>query len=133
VRGDRRRLRALDHLIGAPLSLRELHAAGVRLDPSLAMTVVGLMIEPAWTAAERFTLAHQSPGAPAPDIYLHVRDGKPPLPTAEPPHGPIETILICQDHELLGALAGAAQAVELSGQERSLTLVRQWLDRAQSG
>ncbi len=61
VRGDRDRLGALERLIDAPLTLGQLHAAGVRLDPVLAMTVAALMIEPAWTAGERFTIAHREP------------------------------------------------------------------------
>src|SRR5205085_9892825 len=84
VRGDRRRLTALDRLIRAPLSLRQLHAAGVRLDPMLAFTLAGLAIEPSWTAGERFTIGHREARSPAPDAYLHVRDGKPPLACAAP-------------------------------------------------
>ena len=39
--------------------LGRLGAAGVRLDPVLALTVAALMIEPDWTAGERFTIAHR--------------------------------------------------------------------------
>jgi predicted nucleic acid-binding Zn-ribbon protein len=132
VRGRRERLSALEHLIDAPLTLGQLHAAGVRLDPVLAMTVAGLMIEPAWTAGERFTIGHRQPAAASPDAYLNVRGGRAPLASAEPPHEAVTSVLVCPADEVLGALAGAATA-EVVGEDRPLALVHQWLDRAQSG
>ena len=134
VRGDRRRLPALEHLIDAPLTVGRLHAAGVRLDPVLGMTLAALMIEPAWTAGERFSIAHQEPGAPAPDAYLQVRDGKSPLASAEAPRGPVASVAVCPADELLPALASDHVAsVAISPDERPLALIRQWLDRAQCG
>ena len=106
VRGDRDRLGALERLIDAPLTLGQLHAAGVRLDSVLAMTVAALMIEPAWTAGERFTIAHREPGAQAPDAYLHIRDGRVPLVAEEPPQGPVATTIVCPADDLIVVLAG---------------------------
>ena len=134
VRGDRQRLPALEHLLEAPLTVGRLHAAGVRLDPVLAMTLAALMIEPAWTAGERFSIAHQEPGAAAPDAFLKVRDGKPPLASAEAPHGPVASIVVCPADELLPALSGDHVAsVAISPDDRPIALIRQWLDRAQCG
>jgi hypothetical protein len=133
VRGDRRRLVALEHLIGAPLGVRELQAAGVRVDPRLTMTVAGLMIEPGWTAGERFTVGHREPDAATPGAYLQVRSGKPPLPSGEPPHGPVETVVVCRADDLLGVLAGAVEGIEVVGERRPLALLAQWLERAQCG
>jgi len=134
VRGDRARLGALEHLLDAPLTLGQLRAAGVRLDPLLALTLAAVMIEPDWTAGERFTIAHREPPAPAPDAYLHVRGANAPLAGAEPPHGPVATQILCPADDLLAVLAGApGAAFQLAGEERRLTLVRQWLDRAQCG
>jgi hypothetical protein len=132
VRGDRRRLAAIDRLIDARLTARELHAAGVRLDAVLAFTLAGLMIEPAWTTGERFTIGHRESAAATPDAYLHIRDGRPPLASAEPPHGPVATVLESPADEVLGALAGATGTLVV-GEERPLALLGQWLDRAQSG
>jgi hypothetical protein len=134
VRGDRGRLGALERLLDAPLTLGQLHAAGVRLDPVLALTVAALIIEPAWTAGERFTIAHREPPAPIADAYLQVRAGKPPLAGAEAPHGPVATEIVCPADELVAVLGGEPGTGEaMSGDERSLALVRQWLDRAQCG
>ena len=134
IRGDRSRFPALEHLIDAPLSLSQLRAAGVRIDPVLAMTVAALMIEPEWTAGERFVIGHREAPAPVPDAYLHVLGGRPPLATAEPPHGPVATVIVCLGEELLGVLAGEPGArFALEGEDRPLALVRQWLDRAQCG
>ena len=132
IRGDRSRFPAVEHLIDAPLTLGQLRAAGVRLDPVLAMTVAALMIEPDWTAGERFTIGHRVQDAVSPDAYLHVRGGKPPLASAEPPHGPVTSVLVCPADEVLDGLAGTTPA-RLEGEERPLALLRQWLDRAQSG
>jgi hypothetical protein len=134
VRGDRERLSALEHLVDAPLTLGGLRAAGVRIDPVLALTVAGLMIEPSWTAGERFTISHREQSAPSPDAYLHVRDARAPMVTEEPPHGPVATTIACQPDALLAVLAGDQVAfAAISGDQRPLALIRQWLDRAQCG
>lgn len=133
VRGDRRRLAALDALLGACLTLDQLHAAGVRLDPVLALTLAGQMIEPSWTAGEQFALAHREPAAPASDAYLLIRDGRPPLASSEPPHEPVVTALVCPPDQLLAVLGGAAAPTEVAGDQRPLALLRQWLHRAQCG
>ncbi|HVR04405.1 MAG TPA: hypothetical protein VMS02_00070 [Solirubrobacteraceae bacterium] len=134
IRGDRSRLPALEHLLKAPLSLSQLRAAGVRFDPLLALTVAAAMIEPEWTAGERFTIGHREAAVPAPDAYLHVLGGRPPLAAAEPPHGPVATVIACAGEELLGVLAGEPGArFALEGEDRPLALVRQWIDRAQCG
>jgi len=134
IRGDRTRLGALEHLIDAPLTLVQLYAAGVKLDPVLALTVAALMIEPGWTGGERFTIAHRDPEAPSPDAYLHIRDARAAMVTEEPPHGPVATTIECPPDELPAVLGGGQVAsVAISGDQRPLTLVRQWLDRAQCG
>jgi hypothetical protein len=133
VRGRRARLAALDDLIGARLTLAQLHAAGVRLDPVLALTMAGLMIEPVWTAGERFALGHRELASPAPDGYLLVRDGWPPLASSAPPHEPVTTVLACPTDQLLAVLGGAVAPNEVAGDRRPLALLRQWLDRAQCG
>jgi hypothetical protein len=134
VRGDRERLGALEHLVDARLTLGALRAAGVRIDPVLALTVAGLMIEPAWTAGERFTIAYREPSAPSPHAYLHIRDARAPMVTEEPPHGPVATTIACQPDALLAVLAEDEEALaEISGDQRPLALIRRWLDRAQCG
>ncbi len=134
IDGDRERLGALENLIAAPLSLRQLVAAGVRLDPVLALTVAELMIEPEWTAGERFTIAHREPPAPTPGAYLHILGGRPPLAAADSPHGPVATVIVCAADELPAVLAAEPSAsFSIEGEQRPLALVRQWLDRAQSG
>jgi hypothetical protein len=76
-------------------------------------------------------IGHRESAVVPPDAYLHIRDGRPPLASAEPPHGPVATILESPADEVLGALAGANGAPV--GEEHPLSLLRLWLDRAQSG
>lgn len=133
LRGNPQRLAALDRLIDARLSVSELQGAGVRLDPVLAMTVAGLMIDPAWTIGERFVIAHQEPSAARPDAYLHVRDGRPLLASGQPPHAPVEVVVVCPADDLLAVLVGASRPGQTNGEERPLRLLAQWLGRAQCG
>jgi len=133
VRGDRRRLSALDDLLAARLGLAQLDAAGVRFDPLLALTLAAVMIEPAWTAGERFTLAHREAAATTPDAYLLVRDGRAALVSAEAPHEPVATVVACPGDQLLATLGGVVAPAEVAGDERPLALLGQWLQRAQCG
>ena len=133
LRGNPQRLAALDRLIDARLSASELQTAGVRLDPVLAMTVAGLMIDPSWTIGERFVIAHREPSAARPDAYLHVRDGRPPLASGQPPHAPVEAVVVCSADDLLAVLVGASRPAQSNGEERPVTLLAQWLGRAQCG
>jgi len=43
----------------------------------------------------------------------------------------VSTVVVCPADDLLGVLAGRDARVE--GEERPLAVLRQWLDRAQSG
>jgi hypothetical protein len=131
VRGDRRRVAALDHLVRARLTLDELIAVGVKLDPLLSLTLAASAIEPSRTAGERFTIAHRDPAHGAPGAYFRVRDARPPVASTYLPHGPVSTVVVCPADDLLGVLAG--RDTRLEGDERPLALVRQWLERAQSG
>ena len=131
IHGDRRRVAALDHLVRARLTLDQLVAAGVKLDPLLALTLAAGAVEPVQTAGERFTIAHRDPALEAPGAYLRVRDARPPVASTYPPHGPVSTVVVCPADDLLGVLAGRDARVE--GEERPLAVLRQWLDRAQSG
>jgi hypothetical protein len=134
VRGDRARLSALEQLIAAPLNLRDLHEAGVRLDPALALTVASLMIEPGWTAGERFTIAYEVPGARLALAFLHVRDGRAPVVLDRPAAGDAEATIVASPDLLLRALAGGRPPeVFVRGDQRLLRLIAGWLARAQSG
>jgi hypothetical protein len=134
VRGDRARLASLEHLISATLTLHDLHAAAVRLDPGLALTVVSLMVDPSWTVGERFTVAHEVPGARVAGAFLQVRDGRPLVVTDRPAPAPVDTTIVAEPDQLLPALAGDAPAnVFTRGEQRPLMLIAHWLEHAQSG
>jgi hypothetical protein len=84
VAPHRRWLESLRALAQTPLSLQELHDAGVRLDPTLAYRVLALSIEPQWTARRRFTMLHEVEGAPAHSCCVYV-DGERPVSIVSPP------------------------------------------------
>ena len=77
TRGDRRTSTALRALVRTPLSLEQLHAAGVRPNPILTLSLIAAMIDPSWTVGERFSIGHREPAAAAAGAYLRVRDGEP--------------------------------------------------------
>jgi hypothetical protein len=132
VRGDRRHLEALRALIRTPLSLAELHDAGVRIDPQLALTLVSLMIEPSWTEGEEFTLALEEAGAAS--AFLKIRGrSRPRVLEAESPERVTTTVVVAAE-SLLALLAGQrAVAAEIRGDDRALSTLLEWIKRAQCG
>ena len=133
ITGDRGGLATLTVLIRAPLTLTELHAAGVRLDPPLALRVAASMIEPQTTRGLQFTIAHQPAPSQQPDAYLQLADRKLSV-TETAPADAATTTIVCPPDELLLALAGAgAPDMLVRGDGRPLELLHQWLGAAQNG
>jgi hypothetical protein len=132
VHGRRSGLVALDALIGTQLGLGALHATGVRLEPRTALALLAGLISPAWTDGERFTLAYGAPGEPPVFLIvdgkrpIEVTENRPPDPAATNITGPAGTLeLVLRDDP------AAADAV--SGDQRPVGLLRDWVKRAQSG
>jgi len=131
IRGDRDAFAALRALVGTPLSLRQLHAAGVRMAPPMALSVVSLMIDPAWTAGERFTIAHADGDVTA---CIRVHDGRALTVVSVTSAEPATTTIVCPADSLLLVLGGGwADQFEVRGDERPLGLLLDWVQRAQSG
>jgi hypothetical protein len=131
VRGRRQAVSALASLLGAPLHLGALHRAGVRPDPLITFGLLAAMIDPGWTATERFTVAHASPDADR--TYLIVNEGRPLAATRiAPPSGPTTT-LHCAADDLLATLAGEpVPGVRVDGEVGAFLSLRKWIKRAQS-
>jgi hypothetical protein len=136
VRGRREGVSALSSLLGVPLDLRALHHAGVRPDPLITFGLLAAMIDPAWTATERFTVAHASPGSHPPGssrTYLIVREGQPVTATRIAPEGGPSTTMHCATDDLLAALAGEpVPGVRVDGDVGAYLSLRKWIKRAQS-
>ncbi len=131
VRGRREGVAALSALLGAPLDLGALHRAGIRPDPLIALGLLGAMIDPAWTATERFTFAHATPGASR--TYLVVHEGRPLTATRIAPEGGPSTTMHCPTDDLLAALAGEpVPGVRVDGEVGAFLSLRKWIKRAQS-
>jgi hypothetical protein len=131
VRGRREGVAALSSLLGAPLDLGALHRAGVRPDPLIAFGLLAAMIDPAWTATERFTVAHATPGASR--TYLIVREGRPLTATRIAPEPGPSTTMHCTTDDLLAALAGEpVPGVRVDGEVGAFLSLRKWIKRAQS-
>jgi hypothetical protein len=131
IEGSRPGARVLRELIRTPASLGRLYDAGVRLEPELALTLAAWMVEPGWTAGERFTIAHET-GAGAGDAYLHVRHGERISVSDTAPLAPVATTIVCPGDELLAVLAGRrGDRLSIRGDEGPLATLLGWLERAQ--
>jgi hypothetical protein len=131
---------ALAKLVRLRASPAQLQAAGVRLDPPLALALVAHAIDPVWTVGHRFALAHLDAGA----AYLEVRNGLRPevrteapagpvqrtVPT-EAPGGPVQTTVRCSADAFMLLLAGEAGiAATVEGERRPLELLQGWFGHA---
>jgi hypothetical protein len=103
----------------------------VRPDPLIAFGLLAAMIDPAWTATERFTLAHATPEASR--TYLVVNEGRPVSATRIAPEAGPSTTLHCATDDLLAALAGEpVPGVRVDGEVGAFLALRKWIKRAQS-
>ena len=131
VRGGRRALRELRRAAQAPVALRDLGAAGVALEPALALRLVALAIDPEATRGERFALAHAPLAGGPVDAWLRIADGAPPAVVTRPPAEPTRLTLRCTRGALLALIAGVEPAPgergALDGDGDTLALLRGWI------
>jgi hypothetical protein len=134
VHGERRALAALFAITRDPRGLDELYRAGVRPDPEVAFTLAAAMIEPAWTAGARFTIAHQSDESDRRDAYLRIGDESPPTAAGPTEDQESDATILCPHDALLGFLSGdpAAEGT-VTGNRDAVASLMGWLDGAQRG
>ena len=133
VQGDRAALAAPAAILDTRLDLAQLKAAGVSLDPRLALALIASMVRPSWTTSERFSIAYE-PRGPGAATYLHVRNGDPLAVTDDPPLGPVATTVSSPSDELLPVLAGGTDVdANVSGDPAPLLALISWIERAQRG
>jgi hypothetical protein len=120
---------ALAKLVRLRVPLAQLHAAGLRLDPPVALALVANAIDPRWTLGHRFTLAHVDGSA----AYLDVRNDRRPTVRHGAPAGSVQTTVRCSADALLPLLAGGRDVpVTVEGERRPLALVQGWFQDATS-
>jgi hypothetical protein len=113
----------LAELVRMRASPAQLHAAGVRLDPTVTLALVGLAIDRRWTLGHSFTLAHHDTS----DAYLEVRNGARPAVRTDRPERGVTTKVVCPGDSLLPLLAGASgDDATIEGERRPFELVRGW-------
>jgi hypothetical protein len=133
VRGNRKGVAALQELVGSSVQLGELHAVGVSLDPWLTFRVVSLMVKPAWTRGERFTMAYREPRATVPSVLLRVLDGRRPVAARTAPLSAADATVVCEREALIPVLDGERIAdLKVEGDRGLLELVQDWVKLAQS-
>jgi hypothetical protein len=134
VSGDHEAFDRLGLLVRTRLTLSELHANGVWLDPAFTFALATRMIDPAWTVGERFTVAHRPSEAATATAHIDIKDGAPPSAGEGAPAGPQATTIVCSADALLTALTSRPSSeVTVHGRPEPLQRLVAWLDRAQSG
>ena len=135
VEGDRSGLAALDAIMQARLTIPQLGRLGLRIEPMVTLKLAAAMIQPAWTAGSRFTIAFADPAAPHEAGQelpaLVVQDGARVIvgSIASP-----EATVSCDPDDLPAVLAGdTALGFEQHGEREPLVRLQRWLNRAQSG
>ena len=122
-----RTVSSLAKLVRLRLSPIQLHAAGIRLDPPVALALAAYAIDPLWTLGHRFTLAIVDASA----TYLEVRNGLAPALSGAAPAGPVQTTVRCSADAVLPLFAGEPGVVAgVQGERRPLELVQGWFQDA---
>jgi hypothetical protein len=134
VRGRRDGLAALRSVLWLALDLDALRAAGMHADAESLLALVAAMIDPAWTRGERFTITHTDERGR--NVHLQIRDGAPPLVSRAAPQGRIATALAGDADGLVSTLIASPARPDggnvVSGDVGPLSLVRDWVSRAQT-
>jgi hypothetical protein len=132
VRGRRDGLVALEALLALPLDLAALRDAGATLRAESVLGMVAAMVEPGWTAGERFVIAHRDSAGRV--VYLIARDGRALEVTQTAPPGRIAATVDGPPDALVSVLSGAPSPnARLSGDEGPLASLRAWIANAQRG
>lgn len=132
VRGRRDGLAALEALLALPLDLVALSDAGATLRAEALLGLVAGMVDPAWTAGERFVIALRDPDGRV--TYLGVRDGRPLQVIRTAPAGRVATTIDGSPDVLVAVLSGAAVPDgHVSGDVGPLESLCTWIKHAQNG
>jgi hypothetical protein len=131
VTGDRGALSVLEQLAAARLGPAELVGAGTQLDPILSFRLLALLLDPPKMAGEHFSIAHRPAPGTSTTAALHVHGSAPPTVSELGLELPATTTVVCRPSSLLAVITGRrAEAIELEGDERPLTLLERWLEHA---
>jgi hypothetical protein len=132
VVGKRHGMSAIEALVAAPLSLRELHDSDVRLKPTLALHVVAQMIDRRWISGAGFVIAYERPDNAGP-IYLMIAAGEPPVVSETPPSGSVSATIECAPEVLMPLLDSAIVDARIHGESDKVAVLQSWVKRAQTG
>ncbi|MGI8593999.1 MAG: hypothetical protein ACR2ML_06475 [Solirubrobacteraceae bacterium] len=137
VKGSRRAAKAaVRSLTGIELDFAPAARAGLWIDPRLVYLALSRAIAPAWTASHRFVVAHEVVGEQVGTWYVHVEGPAPIHVAAQPAEPPVATVR-CSAHAFLPLLtsqpAPGGEKAALRGDLEAISLLREWVGRAQTG
>lgn len=131
----RLRLRRLLRARRAPVTLSDLVARRLLVDPGLVLAALARTIEPAWTKGRRFTVAFVVTGRDAGTHWLTVRDGEPVTVSREAPVARTDAIVQVAQPAFLPLLARLApplgERLLVLGDAAAHEQLGRWFDRVQ--
>jgi hypothetical protein len=138
VSGKVRRVKALQPLAAASMSLPDAVRAGARLEPELVLRTLAYAVHPSWTAGHDFTVAHTFTGPDGDEtLYITARDGRGLTISHDPPPGTPDTTVILTRTAFEALLRGEpprpGERPATRGDHRAAQTLRAWADRARAG
>jgi len=98
----------------------------------MALTLVSLMIDRSWTKGEKFTVGLEEAGVAR--AFLKIRSRFRPVVLEAESADRVDTTVVAEADSLLAVLAGRRDAAaEVRGDERALSTLLEWINRAQCG
>ena len=136
VEGRRSRLWRALRAMRRPVGLAEAAAAGAALESEHVLAALVRSIDPEWTRAHRFTVAFVAAGEEGRSWHVRIDDGAPLTVTPGlPPEGATATLEAppAAMQALLGGEkpSSAAGDPRVTGNPHAMTLLGEWMDRAQ--
>ncbi len=127
-------------MAGADVSVADVVEAGGRVDPDVLYRSLAYLIDPAWTKGHQFTVRHLVTGDGGGQWYIRVRDGRPPVVTAQAPDDEdvVATAVMSFDsyQQVLARRVSPSEAMQrqmttIEGELYPLTVLGRWIARSQ--
>ena len=135
--GSKRRLKALEPLQAADLSLEDALRAGATIDALLALRCLAYAIPPSWTKGHDFTIAHTIIGdtGTSDTLFLTALDGRGLAVSTnapEPPRGTVTMTATAFTNLMAGLAPPPGERPSTRGDHRAVEQLRAWADRARA-
>jgi hypothetical protein len=138
IAGKARRLKVLQPVTDAAISLPDAVRAGARLEPELVLRTLAYAVHPSWTTGHDFTIAHTFTGPEGEEtLFITARDGRGLTVSHDEPEAPPRATVVLSraafDALLRGDAPPPGERPATRGDHRAAQTLREWADRARAG